>query len=104
MTSPVPTHPFCLSSSIFVPCVPPSLQVANPRVELTLSELQEMATRQQQQIEAQQQILVAKVTLSSFDRQASTWRSGTTLVCWWVRCCIQSHGFSGVKITFISWG
>ncbi|XP_053469602.1 protein phosphatase 1, regulatory subunit 13Bb isoform X4 [Ictalurus furcatus] len=34
--------------------------VANPRVELTLSELQEMATRQQQQIEAQQQILVAK--------------------------------------------
>lgn len=35
-------------------------------MELTLSELQEMATRQQQQIEAQQQILVAKVTLSSF--------------------------------------
>ncbi|XP_062858280.1 protein phosphatase 1, regulatory subunit 13Bb isoform X2 [Trichomycterus rosablanca] len=34
--------------------------VVNPRVELTLSELQEMATRQQQQIEAQQQILVAK--------------------------------------------
>lgn len=33
-----------------------------PRVELTLSELQEMATRQQQQIEAQQQMLVAKVT------------------------------------------
>ncbi|KAL6105861.1 ppp1r13b [Pungitius sinensis] len=31
-----------------------------PRVELTLSELQEMATRQQQQIEAQQQMLVAK--------------------------------------------
>ncbi|CAL8284998.1 unnamed protein product [Lota lota] len=31
-----------------------------PRVELTLSELQEMATRQQQQIEAQQQRLVAK--------------------------------------------
>nr|XP_055041741.1 protein phosphatase 1, regulatory subunit 13Bb isoform X2 [Misgurnus anguillicaudatus] len=34
--------------------------VENPRVELTLSELQEMATRQQQQIEAQQQMLVAK--------------------------------------------
>nr|XP_040017478.1 protein phosphatase 1, regulatory subunit 13Bb isoform X2 [Gasterosteus aculeatus aculeatus] len=32
----------------------------NGRVELTLSELQEMATRQQQQIEAQQQMLVAK--------------------------------------------
>ncbi|XP_059908021.1 apoptosis-stimulating of p53 protein 1-like [Gadus macrocephalus] len=31
-----------------------------PRVELTLSELQEMAVRQQQQIEAQQQRLVAK--------------------------------------------
>lgn len=38
-------------------------------MELTLSELQEMATRQQQQIEAQQQMLVAKVTHSdvSFD-------------------------------------
>ncbi|KAL0969721.1 hypothetical protein UPYG_G00231410 [Umbra pygmaea] len=35
-------------------------RVGNPRVELTLSELQEMATRQQQQIEAQQQMLVAK--------------------------------------------
>uniref|UniRef100_A0A8C6VY15 Protein phosphatase 1, regulatory subunit 13Ba n=1 Tax=Nothobranchius furzeri TaxID=105023 RepID=A0A8C6VY15_NOTFU len=35
-----------------------------PRVELTLSELQEMATRQQQQIEAQQQMLIAKVTSS----------------------------------------
>ncbi|XP_061609546.1 protein phosphatase 1, regulatory subunit 13Bb isoform X1 [Phyllopteryx taeniolatus] len=34
--------------------------VGNPRVELTLSELQEMAARQQQQIEAQQQMLVAK--------------------------------------------
>lgn len=33
-------------------------------MELTLSELQEMATRQQQQIEAQQQMLVAKVTPS----------------------------------------
>ncbi|KAI4903196.1 hypothetical protein NFI96_031820 [Prochilodus magdalenae] len=36
-------------------------QVGTPRVELTLSELQEMAIRQQQQIEAQQQMLVAKV-------------------------------------------
>uniref|UniRef100_A0A3B4WIH2 Protein phosphatase 1, regulatory subunit 13Bb n=1 Tax=Seriola lalandi dorsalis TaxID=1841481 RepID=A0A3B4WIH2_SERLL len=35
-------------------------EVGNQRVELTLSELQEMATRQQQQIEAQQQMLVAK--------------------------------------------
>lgn len=31
-------------------------------MELTLSELQEMATRQQQQIEAQQQMLIAKVS------------------------------------------
>lgn len=34
-------------------------------MELTLSELQEMASRQQQQIEAQQQMLVAKVGLVS---------------------------------------
>ncbi|KAG7263943.1 hypothetical protein CRUP_007010 [Coryphaenoides rupestris] len=34
--------------------------VGSQRVELTLSELQEMASRQQQQIEAQQQMLVAK--------------------------------------------
>ncbi|XP_074764858.1 apoptosis-stimulating of p53 protein 1 isoform X5 [Athene noctua] len=34
--------------------------VGNPRVELTLSELQDMAARQQQQIENQQQMLVAK--------------------------------------------
>lgn len=46
-----------LHSFIYVIFV--SIQV--PRVELTLSELQEMATRQQQQIEAQQQMLVAKV-------------------------------------------
>uniref|UniRef100_A0A8V0Z663 Protein phosphatase 1 regulatory subunit 13B n=1 Tax=Gallus gallus TaxID=9031 RepID=A0A8V0Z663_CHICK len=37
-----------------------SKQVGNPRVELTLSELQDMAARQQQQIENQQQMLVAK--------------------------------------------
>uniref|UniRef100_A0ABM5FBP4 Apoptosis-stimulating of p53 protein 1 isoform X8 n=1 Tax=Pogona vitticeps TaxID=103695 RepID=A0ABM5FBP4_9SAUR len=35
-------------------------QVGNARVELTLSELQDMAARQQQQIENQQQMLVAK--------------------------------------------
>ncbi|KAM6461285.1 apoptosis-stimulating of p53 protein 1 isoform 4-T4 [Liasis olivaceus] len=35
-------------------------RVGNPRVELTLSELQDMAARQQQQIENQQQMLVAK--------------------------------------------
>ncbi|XP_056151280.1 apoptosis-stimulating of p53 protein 1-like isoform X2 [Lampris incognitus] len=39
-----------------------------PRVELTLSELQEMATRQQQQIEAQQQKLVAKSEAEKLQR------------------------------------
>uniref|UniRef100_A0A672QGF1 Apoptosis-stimulating of p53 protein 1-like n=1 Tax=Sinocyclocheilus grahami TaxID=75366 RepID=A0A672QGF1_SINGR len=43
-------------SMILCVCV----KVGNPRVELTLSELQEMAMRQQQQIEAQQQMLIAK--------------------------------------------
>lgn len=42
-----------------------SLQVGHPRVELTLSELQEMAARQQQQIENQQQMLVAKVSFKT---------------------------------------
>uniref|UniRef100_A0A8C9G5L6 SH3 domain-containing protein n=1 Tax=Pavo cristatus TaxID=9049 RepID=A0A8C9G5L6_PAVCR len=46
-----------------IPCIDITLfglQVGNPRVELTLSELQDMAARQQQQIENQQQMLVAK--------------------------------------------
>lgn len=38
-----------------------SLQVATPRMDMTLAELQEMAARQQQQIEAQQQLLASKV-------------------------------------------
>lgn len=37
------------------------LQVAAPRMDMTLAELQEMATRQQQQIDAQQQLLASKV-------------------------------------------
>ncbi|XP_058240317.1 apoptosis-stimulating of p53 protein 2a isoform X5 [Hemibagrus wyckioides] len=37
-----------------------SLQVAAPRMDMTLAELQEMATRQQQQIDAQQQLLASK--------------------------------------------
>lgn len=36
-------------------------QVAAPRMDMTLAELQEMATRQQQQIDAQQQLLASKV-------------------------------------------
>ena len=36
-------------------------QVAAPRMDMTLAELQEMAARQQQQIEAQQQLLATKV-------------------------------------------
>ncbi|XP_025967186.1 apoptosis-stimulating of p53 protein 1 isoform X7 [Dromaius novaehollandiae] len=43
---------YCASTTI--------IKVGNPRVELTLSELQDMAARQQQQIENQQQMLVAK--------------------------------------------
>ncbi|MBN3301197.1 ASPP1 protein, partial [Amia calva] len=43
--------------------------VGNPRVELTLSELQDMASRQQQQIEAQQQMLVAKEQRLRFLKQ-----------------------------------
>ena len=38
-----------------------SSQVATPRMDMTLAELQEMAARQQQQIEAQQQLLASKV-------------------------------------------
>ncbi|XP_028994224.1 apoptosis-stimulating of p53 protein 1-like isoform X2 [Betta splendens] len=43
-----------------------------PRVELTLSELQEMATRQQQQIEAQQQMLIAKEQRLRYLQQEGT--------------------------------
>ncbi|XP_072486186.1 apoptosis-stimulating of p53 protein 1 isoform X8 [Notamacropus eugenii] len=43
--------------------------VGNPRVELTLSELQDMAARQQQQIENQQQMLVAKEQRLHFLKQ-----------------------------------
>lgn len=39
------------------------LQVTTPRMDMTLAELQEMASRQQQQIEAQQQMLANKVYL-----------------------------------------
>lgn len=38
------------------------MQVATPRMDMTLAELQEMAARQQQQIEAQQQLLASKVS------------------------------------------
>ncbi|XP_012579816.1 PREDICTED: apoptosis-stimulating of p53 protein 1 [Condylura cristata] len=43
----------------------PENGVGSPRVELTLAELQDMAARQQQQIENQQQMLVAKVSHDS---------------------------------------
>uniref|UniRef100_A0A3B3D256 Tumor protein p53 binding protein, 2a n=1 Tax=Oryzias melastigma TaxID=30732 RepID=A0A3B3D256_ORYME len=39
---------------------PPSRESATPRMDMTLTELQEMAARQQQQIEAQQQLLASK--------------------------------------------
>ncbi|XP_034713408.1 apoptosis-stimulating of p53 protein 1-like isoform X8 [Etheostoma cragini] len=53
-----------------------SLQV--PRVDLTLSELQEMATRQQQQIEAQQQMLVAKEQRLRYLHQGGRSNQGQT--------------------------
>lgn len=42
-------------------CVSILAQVATPRMDMTLAELQEMAARQQQQIDAQQQLLASKV-------------------------------------------
>ncbi|XP_053289773.1 apoptosis-stimulating of p53 protein 1 isoform X3 [Pleuronectes platessa] len=49
-----------------------------PRVELTLSELQEMATRQQQQIEAQQQMLLAKEQRLRYLHQGGRSNQGQT--------------------------
>ncbi|XP_067335448.1 apoptosis-stimulating of p53 protein 1-like isoform X3 [Channa argus] len=49
-----------------------------PRVELTLSELQEMATRQQQQIEAQQQMLIAKEQRLRYLQQGGRQNQGQT--------------------------
>ncbi|XP_063765064.1 apoptosis-stimulating of p53 protein 1-like isoform X2 [Eleginops maclovinus] len=49
-----------------------------PRVELTLSELQEMATRQQQQIEAQQQMLVAREQRLKYLHQGGRSTQGQT--------------------------
>ncbi|XP_015255983.1 PREDICTED: apoptosis-stimulating of p53 protein 1-like isoform X1 [Cyprinodon variegatus] len=49
-----------------------------PRVELTLSELQEMATRQQQQIEAQQQVLMAKEQRLRYLQQGGRSHPGQT--------------------------
>ncbi|XP_061650814.1 apoptosis-stimulating of p53 protein 1-like isoform X3 [Phyllopteryx taeniolatus] len=49
-----------------------------PRVELTLSELQEMATRQQQQIDAQQQMLVAKEQRLRYLHQGGRSNQGQT--------------------------
>lgn len=60
-----------MRSVLYVMCAYMSfavLQVAAPRMDMTLAELQEMATRQQQQIDAQQQLLASKV--------AKAWRSG----------------------------
>nr|XP_057946257.1 apoptosis-stimulating of p53 protein 1-like isoform X2 [Doryrhamphus excisus] len=49
-----------------------------PRVELTLSQLQEMATRQQQQIEAQQHMLVAKEQRLRYLQQGGRSNQGLT--------------------------
>lgn len=44
-------------------------QVMAPRLDMTLSDLQDLATRQQQQIDSQQQLLASKVT-THFARQS----------------------------------
>ncbi|XP_077394980.1 apoptosis-stimulating of p53 protein 1-like isoform X1 [Festucalex cinctus] len=49
-----------------------------PRVELTLSELQEMATRQQQQIDAHQQMLLAKEQRLRYLQQGGRSNPGQT--------------------------
>uniref|UniRef100_A0A3Q1HE01 Tumor protein p53 binding protein, 2a n=1 Tax=Anabas testudineus TaxID=64144 RepID=A0A3Q1HE01_ANATE len=51
---------FCVFSLRVLTPLPFSFQVATPRMDMTLAELQEMAARQQQQIEAQQQLLASK--------------------------------------------
>lgn len=46
-------------------------------MDMTLAELQEMATRQQQQIEAQQQLLASKVHSKS-EMKGVWWTNGWT--------------------------
>ena len=60
-----------------------SLQVGHPRVELTLSELQDMAARQQQQIENQQQMLVAKVSFKNREWRSVQKVSSSTVTLGW---------------------
>ncbi|XP_034050691.1 apoptosis-stimulating of p53 protein 1-like isoform X2 [Thalassophryne amazonica] len=55
-----------------------SMKDTVPSVELTLSELQEMATRQQQQIEAQQQMLVTKEQRLKYLQQGGSSNQGQT--------------------------
>nr|XP_020479108.1 apoptosis-stimulating of p53 protein 1-like isoform X3 [Monopterus albus] len=62
----------------WTPEVTESANYGVPRVELTLSELQEMATRQQQQIEAQQQMLVAKEQRLRYLQQGGRSNQGQT--------------------------
>lgn len=56
----------------FVPLIIPA-QVAAPRMDMTLAELQEMAARQQQQIEAQQQLLSSKVHTEKVQDERENW-------------------------------
>lgn len=50
----------CIGVCVCVIMLTLPLQVA-PRMDMTLAELQEMAARQQQQIDSQQQLLASKV-------------------------------------------
>lgn len=48
-------------------------KVVTPRMDMTLAELQEMAARQQQQIEAQQQLLASKVCNVEVQDESQDW-------------------------------
>lgn len=68
------------------------MKVIVPRMDMTLAELQEMAARQQQQIEAQQQLLANKVCWNSF------------CICF-VYVCVIYEFFKKKhdKVTFFAW-
>lgn len=55
-------------------------QVMAPRLDMTLSDLQDLATRQQQQIDSQQQLLASKV-LTNIAKQSVTRAGSGRRVC-----------------------
>lgn len=53
-------------------------------MDMTLAELQEMAARQQQQIEAQQQLLASKVCEEEVEDESRDWEWRDGWI-WWVK-------------------